>query len=639
MANRKVEVRHLAASPRDHEKCPEIPLQRLNRDPRTPSRSTTRLQPEHEFDRRLEAFKTGLSLVRALVVLLALMIAALSPALAGQKRDAISLDGRLCHLALDEPRTMTGLLMEPNAFVCSPEQRQSRDYYNWLRADGLSVLSSAQEPWFLRFRNTLMHRVNVAFRYADQHVEIFSAAGDDLSAFVTGGNMIAFRVPARVSPLESVLVGVEGHPGTRAIMRSPGFVSAARLRADAAQNNFLFGGLIGLLLAAVAFNVGFYGALRARFQLEMVGASTAFLVYLTIWSGALEQAGLNTALEWRVGGGLVLLAFTAYALVRFSLSFLERTSIWRPAAQTALAAAVAAVIASFGVPTGSGATIAFFDAAFHAFVGVTLLALLVIFGVALWRGSPAARFLLVGMAPVVAGAMLRTAYALNLLPSTNFGESAMFVGATVMTVVMCYAVARRVKEIQRAHEEARQRHGELTLRAERDGLTGLLNRRTFIEQVELRLNFDVGDRLPVFLILDLDHFKQVNDTFGHEAGDKVLKHAAEILARTCRTGDIVGRLGGEEFGVLIVVREEKEAAVAAERIRAAISTALIHRIVPGLTHMSASIGVAVASEKIASWSELYQRADQALYGAKAEGRNRVCMAPAAADPADVALAA
>lgn len=574
----------------------------------------------------------GLSDVRRLVVFLALMIVALSPAKAGTERDQLSLEGKLCHLATDESRTLTGLLAEPEAFDCSTRQKHSRDYYNWLRADGLGVMSTSQEPWFLRFRNTFLHRLSIAFRYADQHIEIVSADADKLADFATGGNMVTFRVPPRASALQSVLVGVEGHPGTRAIMRAPSFVSALRLRADAARNNFLFGGLAGLVLAAVAFNVGFYSALRARFQLEMVGVSLAFLAYLIVWSGAIEQSGLSTSIEWRNNGALIFLALTGYALVRFSLSFLERASIWRPAAKLAHTTAIAAVISTMGLLSANSTTIVFFDTAFHVLIGVMLVALLTVFGTALNRGSLAARFLLIGLAPVLASALLRVAYALNLIKATDLGESAIFIGATVMTIIMCYAIVRRVKEIRMAHDEARQRHGELTLRAERDGLTGLFNRLTFVEQVELRLNFDVGDRLPAFIILDLDHFKQVNDTFGHEAGDKVLKKAAEILARTCRTGDIIGRLGGEEFGVLIAVREEKEAQIAAERIRVAISTAPIHKTVPGLTHFSASIGVAIAGENASSWTEMYQRADQALYVAKAEGRNRVHVAALPAKP-------
>ena len=574
----------------------------------------------------------GLSDVRRLVVLLALTIAALSPALAGSGRDQLSLEGRLCHYASNSPQAITDLLTSKELFVCSEQQRHTRDYYNWLRVDGLGVLSTAQEPWFLRFRSTYLHRLSVAFRYRDSHVEIVSASGDSLAAFSTGGQMIAFRAPPRASALESVLVGVEGHAGTRVVMRAPSLVSATRLRTDAARNNFLFGGLAGLVLAAVAFNIGFYGALRARFQLEMVGVSLAFLAYLTVWSGAVEQSGLSTSIEWRSNGALIFLALTGYALVRFSLSFLERGSIWRPAAKLAHTTAIAAVISTMGLLSANSTTIVFFDTAFHVLIGVMLVALLTVFGAALNRGSPAARFLLIGLAPVVASALLRVAYAVHLITPTNLGESAIFIGATVMTIIMCYAIVRRVKEIRMAHDEARQLQGELTLRAERDGLTGLFNRLTFVEQVELRLNFDVGDRLPAFIILDLDHFKQVNDTFGHEAGDNVLKKTAEILARTCRTGDIIGRLGGEEFGVLIAVREEKEALIAAERIRVAISTAPIHKTVPGLTHFSASIGVAIAGENATSWTEMYQRADQALYVAKAEGRNRVHVAAPPAKP-------
>ena len=560
-------------------------------------------------------------------LLLLVLLFGCSPASAAPAGDVIALDGRLCHYASDEPFTVSTIFREKDRFVCDGAPRHGIAEFDWLRADGLGFVSTAKEPWFLRFRNTFAQRMSVAFRYADGHVEIIHASGGDLAAYATGGQMIAFRVPPRSVPVESFVLGVEGDPGVRPVMRSPQFVSATKLRRDAAQNNFLFGGLAGLLMAAIAFNLGFYGALRARFQIEMVGMATAFFAYVAIWSGAVEQMGFMTGIELRLGGALVLLAISSYTMVRFSLSFLERTSIWRPAAQTAQAASMAAIISAMGLLAADWSTIRFFDTSFHVFSAITLVALIAVFAIALWRGSPAARFIVIGMAPVVVAAFVRVAYALDLATPSNVGESALFVGATAMTIIMCYAVAHRVKEIQKAHEEARQRHGELTLRAERDGLTGLLNRRTFIEQVEVRLNFDVGDRLPAFIILDLDYFKQVNDTFGHEAGDNVLRQAAELLARTCRTGDIVGRLGGEEFGILVAVREAKEARIAAERLRMAISTCAIHKVVPGLTHISASIGVAVAGERRCSWSDLYQRADQALYAAKGEGRNRVRVAP------------
>lgn len=579
----------------------------------------------------------SLPVLRTFLFILAFLLIAQAPAAAeAEPHGAVSLDGRLCHFASEQPAAAAALLAEPWRFACSPEQRHSPLRYNWLRADGLDVKSTAKDIWFLRFRNTLLDHLTVVFRYADGHVETFHASADEISALATAGNAIVIPIPPRDSAVRTVLIGVEGHPYTRIIARTPMLVSRSVLRSDAAQSNFLFGALFGLALAAAVLNLGFYRTLRLRFQLEMVGLAVAFLLYLVNWQGVLEQAGFATSLDWRAGGAFVLLGAILYTSVRFALAFLERASIWSPAAQAAKTAAIAAIIAAIGIPGAERSLTGFFDLAFHIFAAIGLLAMLVVISVALRRGSAAARFLLIGLAPAVVGGIIRVFYALNFSAPTAQGEIVMFIGATGMTLILCYAVADRVRQIQQAHDEARRRHGELTIRAERDGLTGLLNRRTFIEQVEMRLNFDVGDRLPVFIILDLDHFKRVNDMFGHEGGDVVLRQTAEILARTCRTGDIVGRLGGEEFGVLIAVREEREARIAAERLRSAISTAAIHKLVPGLTHISASFGVATAGECDCSWGDLYHRADQALYEAKSEGRNRVAIARAAGETAQAA---
>lgn len=562
--------------------------------------------------------------LRKLVLFLAMIVASfLATTAQAAPRDEISLVGRLCHFSASEPVNVATLAKRADLFACSKEQRHDASPYNWLRVDDLDVRSSAEAAWFLRFRNTYLYALNVAFVYDDGHISLIRAEADDLEAYATAGNAIAIRVPPRAVALKSVLVGVEGHPNTRVVMRMPSLISEAQLRRDAALNNAMFGALAGLLIAVIVFNLGFYTALHARYQLELVGMSSAFLLYLAIWSGVFEQLGFETTLGWRVGGGLIVLGAVAYSCVRFSLAFLERLAIYKPAAQAAQAFSVAAFIAALGLPSANWTMAGFFDQTFHIFCGLTVLSMIVLIGVALARGSAAARFLMIGLSPALIGALTRVVFALGWWPASTVGENFIFVGATGMTLMMSYAIANRVKEIQRAHDEQRRRHGELTVRAERDGLTGLLNRRTFIEQVEMRLTFDVGDRVPAFIILDLDHFKRVNDNLGHGVGDAVLKHTAEILSRTCRTGDIVGRLGGEEFGVLIAVREQREAAVAAERIRAAISTSAVHKIAPGLTHISASVGVASAGDRSCSWTDLYNRADRALYVAKEAGRNCV----------------
>ncbi|MEA2129033.1 MAG: hypothetical protein QOJ85_1924, partial [Solirubrobacteraceae bacterium] len=125
------------------------------------------------------------------------------------------------------------------------------------------------------------------------------------------------------------------------------------------------------------------------------------------------------------------------------------------------------------------------------------------------------------------------------------------------------------------------------------------------------------------LLLDLDHFKQINDTFGHGSGDDVLAAAATILEATIRASDFAGRYGGEEFVVLLPATGHDEAKVVAEKIRAAIEGLGV----PGVDRkVTTSIGIAVLPLDAAEGTTLIRQADRALYSAKRSGRNRVVLA-------------
>lgn len=151
-----------------------------------------------------------------------------------------------------------------------------------------------------------------------------------------------------------------------------------------------------------------------------------------------------------------------------------------------------------------------------------------------------------------------------------------------------------------------------------DPLTGLLNRRAFLERVAMeRLRVDRQPGPLSLAILDLDHFKMVNDRFGHQVGDQALRDFGAALVRALRATDLLARIGGEEFAVLLPGTDGPQALDAAERVRAEVET-----IELPVGRLTTSIGVAVwdGAEPFDLW---YQRADEALYRAKANGRNRV----------------
>ena len=160
-----------------------------------------------------------------------------------------------------------------------------------------------------------------------------------------------------------------------------------------------------------------------------------------------------------------------------------------------------------------------------------------------------------------------------------------------------------------------------------DHLTGVGNRRAFFEAAETEMRRWRQRRRPLSVVLfDADHFKAINDTYGHPAGDAVLRHIARTLTATFRQVDVVARVGGEEFAVLLPSADLASARAVAERLRAALEAQ------PALTDAgpvfcTVSAGVAVMNEQTQSVEALLKRADQALYAAKDGGRNTVRCQP------------
>lgn len=166
----------------------------------------------------------------------------------------------------------------------------------------------------------------------------------------------------------------------------------------------------------------------------------------------------------------------------------------------------------------------------------------------------------------------------------------------------------------------------LAIIATTDSLTGMLNRHGFMAAVEAAMASASDDLLPrgALLVVDADHFKQINDRHGHNSGDEALQLIAEMMRRVLRPEDLLGRIGGEEFAVYLPGLSAFAAETVAERIRRAVATA---EFVPGVDRepLSVSIGGA-AFDRPTSFAHLFRVADQQLYRAKGDGRNRVAFA-------------
>ncbi|MDD5181149.1 MAG: diguanylate cyclase [Gallionellaceae bacterium] len=197
--------------------------------------------------------------------------------------------------------------------------------------------------------------------------------------------------------------------------------------------------------------------------------------------------------------------------------------------------------------------------------------------------------------------------------------------AEVMLSAFNFQGKRVLQAIVRDITERKKNEQMLHELASRDGLTGLYNHRTFYAMLEEEIaRTQRYKRTVSMLLLDIDHFKRVNDTYGHVAGDRILEGVARVLQQSVRQEDRVCRYGGEEISVILPETDVPTAVQTAERVRAAVEQAVFKDDSGQEIRITASIGVAALPEQAATLRELVEAADTALYAAKEGGRNRVC---------------
>lgn len=164
----------------------------------------------------------------------------------------------------------------------------------------------------------------------------------------------------------------------------------------------------------------------------------------------------------------------------------------------------------------------------------------------------------------------------------------------------------------------------LYLLAVTDELTGLPNRRMFAELGNKYLHLAQRQATPLSVVmLDLDHFKQVNDRFGHQMGDSLLRVVGRVLSQGIRESDVAGRLGGEEFGLLLPETSQPEALQVIHRVQAMLDAACRAASLPAEACVTLSVGLTMLGAKDKALDDILHRADEALYAAKKLGRNRV----------------
>ncbi len=364
----------------------------------------------------------------------------------------------------------------------------------------------------------------------------------------------------------------------------------------------------GMLLALGLYNLLLYFRLRERVYLYYVLFLTSMCLGIASLHGHAAQFLWPNSPLWThyalvVGMGLagLLAAFfsRAFLNLRHSMPRMDQAFVfwivW-------YAAAISLGFVSYRLSEGLIAL---------GSIGFDLTAL-VAGVVCLRRGHAGARFYLLAWTVLLAGSMTLSAKSFGWLPTNVLTSNSLQFGSAIEMLLLSFALADRLQALRRLEHEAQT-----------DPLTGLRNRRSFFVQANLELERAIrhGRRLAV-AVIDVDHFKAINDTHGHALGDQVLATLARTLASELREIDVLGRLGGEEFGIVMPETDACGAWATCERIRAALERCPV--LTEGRTiGITVSIGVSEIRDGAHSIEKLLADADSALYEAKGGGRNKV----------------
>ncbi len=546
---------------------------------------------------------------RLLALLLAYLLVAAPPVTAHESPLHTTL-GRACALASDGLERPEELIFSRSRFDCSKKAASIYGPVTWGLFDGLRASVEPHEP--VQFRHT-PHPFQSQQAFAGlangQVIELQRTTPS--GSLTLSSEIISYDLPTAGSPVVALLIREVGMQHQRGIATDALIIPAAEAAREDSRIILFFAVLGGIVFALLFFNLALYATLRYSFILTNCAGNAVICALTMTWAGDIIPFVPDVKLIDKISlmqfGIAIHFAFSAL----FMLSFIEREKLHRGAVWIVM------VPAFFGIAAAAMRLVdvqyhwELVDLIFYAGLGIGTFANLLVAIDSLIRGSLAARIYLAALIVPASLGLARLVWGQQL---TDQGGMFLVISPTLFMVMSALlnslAVSWRISVLL-----AERNHAYVL--AETDAMTRLFNRRAFVTRAL------VGDHPKKLVLIDIDRFKSINDNFGHQVGDEVIEHLADVLRATTPPGAVIGRLGGEEFAVLT---EADTASGLSEAIRRAV----VGSPFPKGLMVSVSIGTSLAiitNEQ--QWAEAYGAADAALYEAKRSGRNRVRQAVAA----------
>ncbi|WP_228743573.1 diguanylate cyclase [Marinobacter sp. F4218] len=471
-------------------------------------------------------------------------------------------------------------------------------------------------------RDTITRRMSVRIGWLDRVDFYFMPAGEPPERFISGDSIpvhnrsFATRVPTAEYAFPSGMTRLFLRVETADPVVIPFYFSSLKAGHDQEQFDAAFYSFVyGVMFALAAYNLMLFTGLRRKRYLFYTIYMVSFILMTASYSGIGMVLIWPSAVVWQQWAPPLLMLVFAFSGITFATSFLEvklrRRKLFR-AIQVLCAVYFALFAACYYIgERGWALTLAF--ALVPVFTGLMLY-----LGVSSWMsGMKSARYYLFGTLASAIGASITALTVYGILPYSQIGFYAVDIGMVLDAMLLALALADLVKRTQQARIAAERK-------AQVDHLTGLENRRGFLPVAESLWNLVKRNNRDICVaMIDIDHFKMINDQYGHATGDRILRKIAKVLDSSRRQGDLLARWGGEEFVLLLPETDLPEACNVAERLRQNVE-ALTIREGADILQCTISVGVANRDSEEVSLDKTIVMADQALYQAKLEGRNLVC---------------